>query len=398
MNHSRYIAGFGVLTMAALMLAPAHGGEHLVAEVLHSSAVPQHRGEYRAWPTLARLRQGELIVVYSGGREGHIGPFGRVESVRSRDNGKTWSGPHLIFDSPTDDRDGGIVQTPSGTLIATTFTSNGWLKTLEEAQQTWTQNGGQTFATWHTSSWDAEKFSRWEAQIEQVPDMYRGDMKGWIIRSDDDGQSWGDPILSPVNTPHGPIVLDNEGLLFVGRTPTDVQAYFSADEGVTWQQRGTLPTRPGDDSRQYHEAHAVQLQNGTIVAQLRNHNPNHKYEVLQSSSTDGGRTWSVPVTTGVWGYPTHLLGLNDGRLLMSYSHRRDPFSIQARISDDDGASWSDPLMIADDIGVNDMGYPSTVQLDDGRLVTVWYQTDKGSRYESRLQLAVWRISPPSNRP
>src|SRR5262245_32380026 len=45
---------------------------------------------YHGWPTLTRRRTGELLLVYSGGREAHVCPFGRVELMRSNDSGKTW--------------------------------------------------------------------------------------------------------------------------------------------------------------------------------------------------------------------------------------------------------------------------------------------------------------------
>ena len=56
---------------------------------------------FAGWPTLARRNNGELLVVYSGGREAHICPFGRVELIRSRDEGRTWKVlaehlPHLF--------------------------------------------------------------------------------------------------------------------------------------------------------------------------------------------------------------------------------------------------------------------------------------------------------------
>ena len=34
---------------------------------------------YHGWPTLLRRATGELLVAYSGGREAHICPFGRVD-------------------------------------------------------------------------------------------------------------------------------------------------------------------------------------------------------------------------------------------------------------------------------------------------------------------------------
>jgi hypothetical protein len=43
-------------------------------------------------------------------------------------------------------------------------------------------------------------------------------------------------------------------------------------------------------------------------------------ETLQSESSDGGKTWTMPRSIGVWGFPSHLLKLKDGRLLMTYGY------------------------------------------------------------------------------
>jgi sialidase-1 len=59
---------------------------------------------------------------------------------------------------------------------------------------------------------------------------------------------------------------------------------------------------------------------------------------------------------------------------MSYGYRRAPFGNQARLSKDHGHSWSTPITISDDAPGGDVGYPSTVELADGQLVTVWYET------------------------
>ncbi len=68
---------------------------------------------------------GELIIVYSGDRDSHVCPWGgKTQLIRSRDNGKTWSKPETINNTPLDDRDAGIIQTQKGgTLLISWFTS-----------------------------------------------------------------------------------------------------------------------------------------------------------------------------------------------------------------------------------------------------------------------------------
>ena len=83
-------------------------------------------------------------------------------------------------------------------------------------------------------------------------------------------------------------------------------------------------------------------------------------------------------------------GLADGRLLMTYGHRRDPFGNQARLSEDQGRTWSQPMVIYGDGNTGDLGYPSTVQLADGSLLTVWYEVAPGDAKAS-LRQAKWRL-------
>lgn len=214
-----------------------------------------------------------------------------------------------------------------------------------------------------------------------------------MIRSTDGGVTWSNRSDCLVNSPHGPIQLADGRLLYAGKALwTDGRAGVceSTDDGLTWHWLADLPIRQGDQASAYHELHAIEAADGRIVLHVRNHNPTHSRETLQSESFDGGRTWTVPHSIGVWGLPSHLLKLRGGRLLMSYGHRRRPFGNQARLSDDHGETWSDPLVITDDGAGGDLGYPSTVELDDGRLLTVWYERLKSSPH-AVLRQAIWRI-------
>ena len=140
----------------------------------------------------------------------------------------------------------------------------------------------------------------------------------------------------------------------------------------------------------YHELHAVEAADGTLIAQIRNHNEANKGETLQTESKDGGKTWSEPHSIGVWGLPSHLLRLRDGRLVMTYGHRRKPYGNQARISSDNGQTWSEAMILSGDGIGGDLGYPSTVELADGTLLSVWYETMKEPKL-AVLRQATWRV-------
>ena len=44
--------------------------------------ISQQPEYYCGWPTVARRKNGELLLTYSGGRHFHSCPFGRVELMR----------------------------------------------------------------------------------------------------------------------------------------------------------------------------------------------------------------------------------------------------------------------------------------------------------------------------
>jgi Neuraminidase (sialidase) len=140
-----------------------------------------------------------------------------------------------------------------------------------------------------------------------------------------------------------------------------------------------------------HELHAVEAADGTIIAQIRNHNAANKGETLQSESKDGGKTWTLPHSIGVWGLPSHLMKLRDGRLVMTYGHRRPPFGNQARLSTDNGQTWSDAIILSGDGAGGDLGYPSTVELADGTLLSVWYEKMKEHPH-AVLRQATWKLN------
>ncbi|MBC8326083.1 MAG: exo-alpha-sialidase [Verrucomicrobia subdivision 3 bacterium] len=371
-------AGFGFP-----FLLRAAGPKVKVASTRVISLRPDH---YHGWPTLARRKNGELLLVCSGGRESHVCPFGQVELMRSGDDGDTWSFPRVLLDSPIDDRDAGVLETAKGSLLATTFTSNAY-------DEYYLKKGVQ-------KKWSAEKRARWLGAHHRVSAAARNaELGNWMIRSTDGGVTWSPRYDSLVNSPHGPVNLNDGRVLYAGknlwnkfrREKTWIGVCESKDDGQSWRRLAEIPTRNGDDAKNYHELHAVEAANGTLIAHIRNHNQKHHRETLQSESRDGGKTWTEPHTIGVWGLPTHLLQLKDSRLLMTYGYRRKPFGNQARVSADHGNTWSEPITLSADSPGGDLGYPSTVQLDNGSLVTVWYEKLAKSTF-AVLRQARWNLA------
>lgn len=370
-----------VLACIAVCLTPTAAAQESSAAVFSSKVICKQEGRYIGWPTIARTRSGELIVVFSGDRDAHVCPWGKTQMVRSADGGETWSEPVTINNTPLDDRDAGIIETRRGTLLVSWFTS---LAFENPSQVNWQKLPEEVVIGWrrHAEKLGPETRAQWYGH--------------WIRRSEDGGKTWGPPIRTEGSAPHGPIELADGRLLYVGRAMRDgtraLTAEESLDDGLTWQVIGTVPVPADENIDRYYEPHAVETASGKLVALFRYQPGDNDNDIMrQSESLDGGRTWSETRPTGIWGYPPHLLRLADGRLLVSYGRRRAPYSERGCISRDEGATWDTANEITIAPAPNaDLGYPASVQLDDGSIVTVYYQVDQPGE-KTCLMATHWRL-------
>jgi len=358
------------LAASAIAVSPLYrAGAATAIEVLETRVTSRQPQNYHGWPTVARRRNGQLLLVCSGSREQHVCPFGRVELMVSSDQGKTWGWPQVLLDSAIDDRDAGVVETAKGSILVSSFTSLAYEPILEKARAKKTGEEG---------AWPEDRLTSWQSAHNRLnAAQRRAELGQWMVRSTDGGVTWSARYPTIVNSPHGPFQVADGRLVYPGvelwAEPRRVGVCESADDGQTWRWLAEIPVRPGDDPEQYHELHGVETGDGRVLVQIRNHNKANPGETLQSESADGGKTWSVPRPIGVWGLPSFLTRLRDGKLLMTYGYRRPPFGNQARVSVDWGRTWSEPVVISSDGAGVDLGYPSTVELDDGSLLTVWYE-------------------------
>ncbi len=143
---------------------------------------------------------------------------------------------------------------------------------------------------------------------------------------------------------------------------------------------------------------SVQLAPRRIVVAVRAHDgragsEGGRHWIDLYRSEDDGLSWrwlAQPVPdTGRGGNPPALTRLHDGRLCLTYGYRAAPFGIRARLSADEGATWSEEIILREDGGCHDLGYPRTVQRPDGTLVTVYYFNDRpdGERY---IAATLWK--------
>ncbi len=93
-------------------------------------------------------------------------------------------------------------------------------------------------------------------------------------------------------------------------------------------------------------------------------------------SDDGGETWDFLSRVNDWGAPGDLVVMPDGRLVVVYGYRLAPSGIRATVSEDGGRSWGPELIVRDDGGSWDLGYPNAWVAGDGQVGTLYYFNSK----------------------
>ncbi len=369
------------------------------AEILWTKPICKEDGRYIGWPSVCRAPNGDLLAVFSGDRDAHVCPWGKVQMVRSTDGGKTWSAPVNICNTIIDDRDAGIISLDDGSLLMSWFTSTAYAARVHNRRKL--KPGSPEFY-WHLH----DEKTHPEDMIAQLG--------AFVRRSTDGGKTWAPAVRTRCSAPHGPIQLRDGRVLYVGKEmefendkfgrikPGTVIAAESTDRGKTWRTIGEIPFPKGMDVfRHCHEPHVVEAADGCLVTHIRCVEKEKGKDgkkrligargVLQSESRDGGKTWTVAHDVGIKGYPAHLLRLNDGRLLTVYGRRWGDSGEYACLSDDNGRTWDvrNEIKIAGHWN-GDMGYPASVQLPDGTILTVYYQAESNNE-KPCLMGTLWRI-------
>ena len=330
---------------------------------------PQSRHNYFGWPTVARLQNGKIAVVASGFRLRHVCPFGKTVISYSEDEGKTYTPPAVVIDTVLDDRDGGILPFGEKSVIVTSFNNTVAFQRKYAA-----------------SAYDTSYLN------SVTPEEENAAIGATFRISHDCGVTFGPIHKSPVTSPHGPVSLPDGSLLWIGRTFSPgnspmpgvdrIKAYRISPDG-SMEFVGQIENIQIDGRTLLScEPHAVVLDDGTILVHIRTHSydgSNTIFTIFQSESRDFGKTWTTPrqLLPLSGGAPPHLFKHPSGVLICTYAHRGTPFStppyaIKAMFSWDNGKTWdTDHSIYTTGLGP-DLGYPSTILLADGSLLTVFY--------------------------
>lgn len=320
-------------------------------------------GGFEAFPDVARMNDGRLLCVFYDGY-GHIAwpdekifkTGGRISGCVSSDEGKTWSAPFVVYDSPFDNRDPSITALADGTLLCCFFS-------LEKTNQR--------------------------------PESYRK-LGTWFIRSGDNGQSWSEPsLISDRYWVSSPVRVLSNGRWILGlysEAPDWLAVTaFSDDAGEHWNF-SIIP--PSDELLVDAETDVIERKDGTLLAVLRHREGERP--MVRSVSTDGGATWGEPQSMGFSGHCPYLFRESGGAILLAtrtasegraLPHKGIEFSTTTlRVSLDEGETWSAPITVDRFLGA----YPSMVSLQDGSVLIVYYE-ENGSMDPSNVRARKFRL-------
>jgi sialidase-1 len=328
---------------------------------------------YSSFPSIVRRPDGELLVAFRRaperrlfGESGitHTDPNSQLVLVRSRDDGKSWArDPELLYAHPfAGSQDPCMAQLRDGKILCTSYA---WslLNTgaVAKLRKPVSRHGNFVF------------------------------MGGFILRSGDGGHSWEKPIVPPacrgeVNRDiYGEVVpAYNRGAMCEGRDGrlfwvvaaintnapgrTGVHLLISRDQGTTWEYSCLVAE---DSNLTFNETSIYETPKGDLVAFVRKERSDG--HTIVARSTDGGKsfTWR---DAGFVGYPHHALRLPDERVLLTYGYRQAPFGLRARVLDPEctNAATAPEMILRDDGGTGDLGYPWATMVSDDRVLVVYY--------------------------
>ena len=330
---------------------------------------------HSAFPHALRLDDGDILVSWRAGA-GHMYPPARLMMARYRyvDGQVRHVETGELFDTPGEnEREASLAQLRDGTVLASLFTGYYVDRGTYPLDEFWylvvlrSKDGARTWS---------------DTSLVRAADIRTATGRGFM---------WLALRAPVVELEGGELLLPIYGMLQGDRRHSN-HVLRSSDGGLTWRY-GAQIARDGKQGTDYNETSLLDTGGGGVLAMFRSEDG----YLRQSQSGDGGRTWSALRKTRVWGIPPHLLTLSDGRVLLSRGYRRDRRGVRYSLSYDGGRTWDPGIEGVLEGGADnvDCGYPSTVELDDGSLWTVYYTSDRpgGGELVATVRAVHYRIPP-----
>lgn len=229
-----------------------------------------------------------------------------------------------------------------------------------------------------------------------IPALFAPNARGWMRASTDGGRTWRPHTLLPqddfpsISMPGTSIYSTREdGVMLVGVHTNAPGAQgprpiiYASPDGMTWHYLGSIidgepssPYYPGGSpfaAAPHFYPRPVVLKDGRVIASLRyQRDARHVIWTEVHESLDGGRTWHWLSRVNDWGAPGDLVPMSDGRVVCVYGYRLAPQGIRYRVSEDGGRTWGREMILRDDGGSWDVGYPRVIELEPGVLLTTYY--------------------------
>ena len=333
---------------------------------------PDSKHNYFAWPTAVRLKNGRIAVGASGFRLNHVCPFGKTVISFSENDGETYSLPSPVFDTVLDDRDAGLCTFGESGLIVTSF--NNSVEFQRMRGEAVPEGKEKDYRNAYLAFVDPEEQEKYLGASFRI--------------SYDNGTTFGPIYKSPITSPHGPIELKDGTILWVGRAYShdDKKKAYDHIAVYTINTENGEMEHVGDIDNIDHpsievlscEPYAIELPDGSIICHVRVQGEfedgSKMLTLYQTKSYDKGRTWTKPrlLFGEKDGAPSHMLLHSSGTLVCTYGRRIRPFGVLAMISKDYGETWEDGQYLHVNEYTADLGYPSTVELSDGSMLTIFY--------------------------
>ena len=197
-------------------IRPSAPADQPRAEIISEYVICKQPRRYIGWPSVALAGNGDVLIAFSGDRDWHVCPWGKIYVVRKPAGQDHFGEPKLVVNTPLDDRDVSLVVLKDGTVLLSFTTS----LAFDNAK--------------------IERYKQYRKHAAKLSKDIRKKWKGtWLSKSTDNGKTWGPYISSPVHTPHGPTVLSDGRLLYVRPS-----VYESRDQGDTWKKIARIERDP----------------------------------------------------------------------------------------------------------------------------------------------------------